>query len=95
MLKKYIHNKYFKYLVVLLIFIVLTFIVDTNNIMVWWRARMTQREQVIQIENLKKEIESNETRIRQLTSEKDSLEKFAREQYFFHEEGEDVYVVSN
>jgi len=95
MLKKYIHNKYFKYLVVLLIFIVLTFIVDTNNIMVWWRARMTQREQAIQIENLKKEIESNETRIRRLTSEKDSLEKFAREQYLFHEEGEDVYVVSN
>lgn len=95
MLKKYIHNKYFKYLVVLLIFIVLTFIVDTNNIKVWWRARMTQREQAIQIENLKKEIESNETRIRRLTSEKDSLEKFAREQYLFHEEGEDVYVVSN
>lgn len=95
MLRKIIHNKYFKYAVVVLFFIVFTFIVDTNNILVWWRAKITQREQAVQIKNLQQEIESNEMRIRQLTSEKDSLEKFAREHYLFHEEGEDVYIVSD
>jgi len=92
---KYIDNKYFKYVVALLAFIVITFIVDTNNIRVWWNANRTLKNQAVQIEELQKEIETNESRIRQLTSERDSLEKFAREQYLFHEEGEDVYIVSH
>ena len=32
-------------------------------------------------------------KLQQLRSERDSLEKFAREEYYYHQDGEDVYVI--
>lgn len=36
-----------------------------------------------------------ENRIRMLTSDKDTLEKFAREQFYFAEPGDDVFVLDD
>ena len=38
-------------------------------------------------------IKSTDERIKQLTSNKDTLEMFARENYYFLEDGEDVFIV--
>ena len=40
-------------------------------------------------------IEETDAKIDELTTNKESLEKFARENYQFIEEGEDLYIVSD
>lgn len=81
-----------KYAIVTFLFLIWMCFLDNNNIGVWFRARRKLKEQDRQIEYLRKEIDRTETRLEQLHS-KDSLEKFAREEYHFHEDGEDVYIV--
>ena len=46
-----------------------------------------------QIEYYNREIKSIDEKLQELSSNKDSLEKFAREQYYFHEEDEDLYII--
>ena len=82
-----------KYAILTLIFLIWILFLDNNNVMVWLRTRHTLRHQKAHIEQLEREIEQTEARIEQLSSQRDSLEQFAREQYLFHEPGEDVYIV--
>ena len=82
-----------KYVIVTLAFIVWMFFIDNNNIGVWLRTGRQLRSQEKRIEFLQGEISSTEERLDQLRSNRDSLERFAREQYGFHEPDEDVYIV--
>ena len=45
------------------------------------------------IRKLNADIRTTDEKLRELDSDLDSLEKFAREQYFFHKENETVFVV--
>lgn len=85
--------KWTKYAVATFIFVVWLCFIDTNNLGVLIRTNRHIRDQKDEIRQLEEEIARKETRYRQLTSEKDSLEKFAREEYSFHERGEDVYFI--
>ncbi len=95
-MKKLIHfftSKTFKYLVVLILFVVAMFTGSMHNI-------QTRIKNIITIRELKKEIEyyrakskENQERLQQLKSDKEDLEKFARERYRMHAPDEDVYVV--
>ena len=40
-----------------------------------------------------RDIEELDRKLDQLTSDRDSLEKFAREEYYFHRENEEVFIV--
>ena len=40
-----------------------------------------------------RDIEELDRKLDQLTSDRDSLEKFAREEYYFHREDEEVFIV--
>lgn len=82
-----------KYFIVTFIFLIWILFLDNNNVIVWLRTKHTLRRQKAHIEYLEKEIGNTETRIEQLSSQRDSLEQFAREQYLFHEKDEDVYIV--
>ncbi len=82
-----------KYVLVTLAFIVWMLFFDNNNIGVWLRTGRQLRNQERRIEYLNTEITSTEGRLEQLRSNRDSLEKFAREQYGFHEADEKVYIV--
>ncbi|MBO4571228.1 MAG: septum formation initiator family protein [Bacteroidales bacterium] len=82
-----------KYVLVTLAFIVWMLFIDNNNIGVWLRTGRQLRGQERRIEYLNREISSTEDRLDHLRSNRDSLEKFAREQYGFHEPDEDVYIV--
>ena len=64
-----------------------------NTIPIWMDAKEEYRNQVSQIEYYKSEIEKIDKSISLLESDKDSLEKFAREEYQFAAPGEDVYIV--
>lgn len=82
-----------KYTVITLLFLVWIIFLDNNNIGVWFNTNRKLKAQSRQIERLKQEISTTEEKLEQLKSQKDSLEKFAREEYGFHEDGEVVYIV--
>ena len=87
---KVLLNKYF---LVGLIFVVWICFFDTNNVGQMFRSRRTLRRQRQQIEFYQQEIDKMNRKLEQLKSERDSLEKFAREEYFYHLDGEDVFVI--
>lgn len=82
-----------KYFIVTMIFLVWIAFFDSNNVIRWIGVRKTLHEQKSQIKFYEQEISATESKINYLKSEKDSLEKFAREEYLYHEEGEDVYLI--
>lgn len=90
LLARIVINKYF---IVTTCFLVWIVFFDNNSFIRWLEVRKTLREQNAQIEFYEREISSTENKINYLKSEKDSLEKFAREEYHYHEDGEDVYLV--
>lgn len=87
---KVLLNKYF---IVGLFFVVWIGFFDTNNVGTLLRSRRTLRSQRQQIEFYEREIAEMERKLDQLKSQRDSLEKFAREEYFYLQDGEDVYVI--
>lgn len=89
---KVLLNKYF---IVGFIFLVWICFLDTNNVGQMLRSRVTLRRQERQIEFYKQEISKMNRKLEQLQSERDSLEKFAREEYYYHMDGEDVYVIEH
>ncbi len=76
-----------------IVFVILVGFVNKNNIVRWVMAGMEIRRQERQIENYQKGIDDMNDRIRSLTSNKDSLERYARENFYFAAPGDDVYVV--
>lgn len=85
-----ITNKYF---IVTLLFAVIVLFVDRNNLISWAGDCITVMRQEKAIRQYTRDIEMLDGKLDELTSDKDSLEKFAREQYYFHREGEDVFIV--
>lgn len=66
---------------------------DSNNLIDWSKVMINISEQESQKSYYKQEIKSIEEKLNELTSNRDSLEKFAREQYLFKEDSEDVFIV--
>ncbi len=89
---KVVKNKYF---LVTVAFLVWIFFLDTNNLIVWYRDLRQLADQNRQKVYFQNEIKQTEEKLKELTSNKDSLEKFAREEYLFHEAGEDIYVIED
>lgn len=87
---KVARNKYF---IVTVFFFVWILFIDTSNIFVWLRDMGTVASQERQKEYFKEAIKLTDEKLKELESNKDSLEKFAREQYLFHEPDEEVFVV--
>ena len=87
---KVLLNKYF---IVGLFFLIYICFIDTNNVGQMIRSRVTLRNQRQQMEFYEREITKMDRKLEQLKSKRDSLEKFAREEYYYHMDGEDVYVI--
>lgn len=87
---KYIFNKY---IITLIIFLAIVLFIDKNNVIRWGEDYIQQFRQEKIIEKYRKDIENLDERINELSSNRDSLEKFAREQYYFHERDEDIFIV--
>ncbi len=66
-----------------------------TNIIRWVRSKIEISRQEEQLRQYNEEIRDMENRIRMLTSDKDTLEKFAREQFYFAEPGDDVFVLDD
>ncbi|MEG0517872.1 MAG: septum formation inhibitor [Bacteroidales bacterium] len=82
-----------KYLLVSVFFIIWIVFFDSNNLINWYgdiQTVITQERQKTYYENA---IQQTDERLKELSSNRDSLEKFAREQYLFHEADEELFIV--
>lgn len=89
-LLKFFRNKF---VVVTILFLVWILFLDTNNVFVWLNDMNEVNNQERQIEYYKDAIKHTDEKLKELSSNKDSLEKFAREQYLFHEKDEEVFII--
>lgn len=64
-----------------------------NNFIRCIKAKMEMADQQRQINEYLKDIERMDKRIKMLTSDRDTLEKFARERFLFAEPGDDVFLI--
>ena len=75
------------------LFVVFLFI-KRDNVLRWIQAGFTIRRQERQIELLREENGSLDRRIESMSGNRDTLETFARENFFFSRPDEDVYIIS-
>ena len=84
-----------KYLIVTVLFLLWIIFFDSNNLISWYRELSNLAQQNRQKQYYKEAIIKTDEKLKELSSNKDSLERFAREQFLFHEDGEDVYVLDD
>ena len=65
------------------VFIVLVGFVNQDNLVRWVRSSIELRRQERQIERYSREIEEMDARIHRLSTDRDTLEQFAREHFYF------------
>ncbi len=88
------HRKFAWFVVVSTsLLILLWFIGPGNTFIHWGKAALEVKRQEKVIEKYEKENAELDHRINMMKTDRDTLEKFAREQYNFAEPGEDVYLV--
>lgn len=88
-IRKYVLNKY---VLVCVIFGVVFVFVGEQSILKGIQRRRQIRQTEQQIRAIRADIEATQRKINWLRST-DSLEQFAREEYYMHAPGEDVYIV--
>ena len=76
-----------------IIFLLIIVFWPGNNVIHWIGAKVQIVRQERQIEEYKRQIRDMDERIRMPTSDRDTLEKFAREQFNLAEPGDDVYII--
>jgi cell division protein FtsB len=77
------------------LFLDFKFIGPKGTITHWIKAKAEIRRQEKQMEQYRREIEAMDKDINELKNNKDSLEKFAREQFHFAAPDEDVYLIKD
>lgn len=86
-----IKNKYF---LVTLVFLLWICFFDANNLIDWGHSIVKLANNRAEQRYYREQIDSTESQLLELKSNKDSLEKFAREKYYFQQDDEDVFIVS-
>lgn len=77
------------------VFLGFKFIGSKGTITHWIKAKSEIRRQEKQMDQYRSEIEAMDKDINELKNNKDSLEKFAREQFHFAAPDEDVYLIKD
>lgn len=82
-----------KYILTLLVFFIWILFFDQNNLV----DRYVSSRNIRQLERDKKyfieRIREDSTRLNQLRTDNDNLEKFAREQYLMKRENEEIFII--
>ena len=85
-------RSFLRYAIVATVIFLLFMFLKKDNLVNWVQAGITLRRQQRQIELYRQENAELDRRIRVMTGDRDSLERFAREEFFFAEPGDDVYI---
>ncbi len=86
-------SKINKYWLVTIIFLVLTLTAGDSNLYKRYQYDEKIRELEKEIKFYKEEIEVNSQKLHDLHTNKDGLERFAREQYYMKKPNEDIYII--
>lgn len=81
------------YIIITVFFLALLLFYPGNNLITYVKTHAEIRSQRKLIRKYQIEIMEMESRIRELATDRDTLEKFARENFHFAKPGEDVYLV--
>jgi len=87
---KILKNKFF---IAGILFAVWIIFFDQSNLIEWGKAKVDVKRQKSEKQYYEEEIARTREKLRELQSNRDSLEKFAREEYFYLRDGEEVYIV--
>ncbi len=85
-------RSFLRYAIVATVVFLLFMFLKKDNLVNWVQAGLSLRRQERQIEQYQRENEELDRRIRVMTGDRDSLERYAREQFYFAEPGDDVYI---
>ena len=94
---KDLYNKYLghlnKYWVVGIVFVILTFTAGDSSLYKRYTYDEKVRSLENEIEHYRKEIEINSKKLKALHTDKEGLERFAREEYLMKRENEDIFII--
>lgn len=83
-----------KFVLSTLFFLFWILLLDENTIFDILKIQSNISKQEREIVYYKNQIKEIEVKLKELESNKDSLEKFAREEYYFQKPGEEVFVIA-
>ena len=93
------YNKYLSrinaYWLVTIVFFALTFVMGDSSLYKRYTYDEKIRSLEREIKHYQKEIEINSKKLNDLHTDKEGLERFAREEYFMKKPNEDVYIIKN
>lgn len=93
------YNKYLSrinaYWLVTIVFFALTFVMGDSSLYKRYTYDEKIRSLEKEIKHYQKEIEINSKKLNDLHTDKEGLERFAREEYFMKKLNEDVYIIKN
>lgn len=93
------YNKYLSrinaYWLVTIVFFALTFVMGDSSLYKRYTYDEKIRSLEKEIKHYQKEIEINSKKLNDLHTDKEGLERFAREEYFMKKPNEDVYIITN
>lgn len=93
------YNKYLSrinaYWLVTIVFFALTFVMGDSCLYKRYTYDEKIRSLEKEIKHYQKEIEINSKKLNDLHTDKEGLERFAREEYFMKKPNEDVYIIKN
>ena len=84
---------FIRFLIISTVIFVIVLLVKKDSIVRWVQTGFELRRQKREIEYYQKEIKRLDGEIEALSTNRDSLETYAREQFDFAEPGEDVYII--
>jgi cell division protein FtsB len=82
-----------KYVLTLVIFVIWLVLLDSNNLISRYREIKNLRKLKLEKEYYAKRIEVDQRKLKELKTDNQNLEKFAREQYKMKKPDEDLYIV--
>ena len=85
-------RSFLRYAIVATAAFVVFMLVKKDNVLTWINAGFTLRAQEKQIRTLEMKNEGLDRQFGDLMDNRDSLERFARETYYFAAPGDDVYI---
>ena len=93
------YNKYLSrinaYWLVTIVFFALTFVMGDSSLYKRYTYDEKIRSLEKEIKHYQKEIEINSKKLNDLHTDKEGLERFAREEYFMKKPNADVYIIKN
>ena len=86
-------RSFLRYAIIATALFLLFLFLKKDSIITWVQAGFTLRRQERQIEQLQQENAEMDRKIRMMKGDRDTLERFAREHFYFAEPDDDVYII--